>query len=376
MVTDIRSPAPNYGYQWDGVLFMLNNPRCLLLDEPGLGKTVQVLGMMGVLYDLDELRKVIVAVEGHDLGRQWVAEIVARLPEVPVYQAVEPKELLAFLDAPGPAILVASYGMINSRLGTFTHGPVPSLVVLDEISVLKGIGSEHEAARKLSRHSERVVGLTATPLENDGIDVWAILDAVGVPDLWSLDEHEEKFIEWQEGYVNSYGRSIPPKAVGLSPAALPQLRDKLTSHSLRRKTGDVGLELPDRVGPQVIYVKPTSAQLKALQSAEAVDGLARTLAFDKAGAFADGESALATAAIRLLIDNPGTKDVVYAERLELLDIIQGLLEDSGITFVRIQGENNTKERKNALDQFNNNPEIQVLLGSKVLERGLNLQVSN
>ena len=59
------------------------------------------------------------------------------------------------------------------------------------------------------------------------------------------------------------------------------------------------------------------------------------------------------------------------EPLPTLDRVQELLDAAGVGWVRIDGKRGG--RKDALRDFEHDPEVRVLLGTRVLERGLNLQ---
>jgi SNF2 family DNA or RNA helicase len=361
-------------HQADGVRFLVDHARCLLLDEPGLGKTIQALAAMDELRRRGELERVLVATDSTMLAKQWVGEAAVWLPGVLVAEANEKDAYQRFQQAEGPAVFVATYDLIRSRRDWMGRWPW-SLVVLDEVSVLKGGKADHGAAREMSRLAERCVGLTATPLENDGCDTWAVLDAVGTPDLWAKSTFDKEFIVWGEGYsIPNSWKKVPPKPIGLIPEALPRLRAYLAQHTMTRSPSSAGLRLPIRVGPDVRYVQPTPAQTKALTAAGRLRDLARHQARQSASSHAEGTSAKAVAATEWIVDNPQhSKVLVYAENLEHLDIAGRLLDSRDIGHVRIEGKITPKKRRELLEQFETDPDVRVLLGSSVLERGLNLQ---
>jgi SNF2 family DNA or RNA helicase len=68
----------------------------------------------------------------------------------------------------------------------------------------------------------------------------------------------------------------------------------------------------------------------------------------------------------------GEQAVVYCETLQILDQAAKRLTELGITFAHIQGDDTPKKRAAAV-QAHRDGEVQILLGSNVVERGLNLQ---
>ncbi|NQZ57684.1 MAG: SWF/SNF helicase family protein, partial [Lentisphaeraceae bacterium] len=67
------------------------------------------------------------------------------------------------------------------------------------------------------------------------------------------------------------------------------------------------------------------------------------------------------------------KLLIFSEWIRMLDKIEEVLNIQEITFVRIDGNSSARQKEQALQHFNNQPEIQVLLCSSTAGVGLNLQ---
>lgn len=61
-------------HQEAGVEFLHGHRRCLLLDEAGLGKTIQALALMARLRAEGSLGRVLVAVDSTSLAVQWAKD--------------------------------------------------------------------------------------------------------------------------------------------------------------------------------------------------------------------------------------------------------------------------------------------------------------
>ena len=89
----------------------------------------------------------------------------------------------------------------------------------------------------------------------------------------------------------------------------------------------------------------------------------------------DGSSALLDAAVTeaTTLARQGLKVVLYAEHLDLVGKAAERLTAAGVGHVTIRGEHTKDARQDAVTRFRDDPKVLVLLGTKVLEHGLNLQ---
>jgi superfamily II DNA/RNA helicase len=71
--------------------------------------------------------------------------------------------------------------------------------------------------------------------------------------------------------------------------------------------------------------------------------------------------------------DPIAKTLLIAESLDELRTIASQLDSLRIGYVELRGETEKSNRPGLVEGFRNDPHISVLLGSKVVERGLNLQ---
>jgi SNF2 family DNA or RNA helicase len=361
-------------HQTTAVEWLLSHPRALLADAVGLGKTVTVCALLGRLAAADQLGRVLLVVPAA-LVDQWRGELARFLPSLTVADSTEQWATSSKAAAEPPAVdvLLVSYDRLNARLDTYLRSDM-RVVVLDEASAVKGRGPEHQAAAQVCSGAARALALSATPMEIDATETWGLLSVVGAPNLPSEAEWGSRFVTWTDGYQPRYGPYVQPKPSGIRTDTLPELRAYLSGVSLRRTAVDVALPLPEVV-EEVEFLPLTPPQETAYKAAKVVrQPLTRYHALEKACAHAEGRSAVAEAAVQRVEALPhGSKTVLYAFRLDVLDIAAGLLTAANVPWVRIDGKFKKGEQEAALRAFRDDPHVRVLLGSKVLERGLNLQ---
>jgi SNF2 family DNA or RNA helicase len=375
-------------HQAAGLEWLKNHPHALLADDVGLGKTVTTAAYLGHLADTRMIatgnrRERALLVVPAALIPQWRGELARFLPGLSVADSSQktfanPSKNqalanLALYGSAGPDLTVVSYEYLRVRRDVLAHERFRA-VVLDEASAVKGRGKEHDAAHDVSRGAGRTLALTATPVEVDLMGTWGILRAVHAPGLPTQQEWGSRYVVWDEGYQPAYGPAIPPKPIGLRPEGLDDLRGYMAQVALRRTAEDTGLQLPTHVGPQYEWVDLTPPQRRAYDLAEKFNGLLRQQRWEEACGWVNGRSAKAEAAVRWLLARPDVdKAVVYAERLDHLTLMGDLLDASRIGWVRIDGTHDKDARADAVTAFRDDPNVRVLLGSSVLQRGLNLQ---
>jgi hypothetical protein len=117
----------------------------------------------------------------------------------------------------------------------------PAAVILDEAHVLRNPRTAaYKAARKVTRpHSVALrLALTATPVVNSVVDLWAVLDLVQ-PHAWG-EQVNQFAIRYNGAFEGEYGI-----IQGESETNVDELRARLRSVLLRRTFADVRREIPD-----------------------------------------------------------------------------------------------------------------------------------
>lgn len=355
-------------HQRDGLDFLTTNPRSLLADDVGLGKTIQALALVALLLAEDPSAKALVLTD-LSLVDQWLNEAARFLPGV----TTSTLDRVSAARGGFPSITVGNYAKVGSYLGGLERERF-SLVILDEANSIKSAGVQHANVSAVTATAARVVGLTATALEITPEETYAILTAIGTPLLPPRPEFE-RLLVFSPPYVTPTGRRVPRSFLDYAPGGAEAFRTYLDTVSLRRTGDEVGLTLPTQVGPAVEWVRLNAAQAAAYRSAGNLrDGLARFQARQGASRLAeDGTSVLADAAMRRWDATPREKTIAYAFNHAPLDAMGAHLEGRGVGYVRISGSTSAKARTAALAAFQHDPEVMFLLGTDVLQSGLNLQ---
>ncbi|MFI9628477.1 DEAD/DEAH box helicase [Streptomyces sp. NPDC052042] len=153
------------GYQSFGARFALAQKRVILGDEMGLGKTVQAIAALAHLAAHGETHFLVVCPASVLIN--WAREVRARstLRPLPVHG---PERLGAFAEwREGGGVAVTTYDALHTLPAPRDNGVKTGMLVVDEAHYVKN--PETRRSRAVSgwtRHTERVLFLTGTPMEN------------------------------------------------------------------------------------------------------------------------------------------------------------------------------------------------------------------
>ncbi len=380
--------VPLHDHQREAVEFLEGHPRAILADDVGLGKTFSALGYLALLRERGEL----VPERGHalwitsaNLIEQTEREARRLLPGFdvftqndPLYSNQTPAKRLRMeaLYPNGPCLVIVSHEHASARASALHYRfGKPAVVVIDEAMALKNhLGKRHTKIRELAGSVPRVLAMTATPFENDLMETFALLRVIHVEGLKD-NGWFGRFIEWSEAIdIPHLGLYIPEKPVGVRLDTLPELRGYLSRFMLRRMAGDVGLPLPVHVGERHQWVPISAAQEEAYQAGAKIGGGVGWVKQTQAGRGVGEESVLVDEFIRQVRgDFHGEKVIAYCETLDVLSSLAARLDESGIGHRVIEGVTRPNARAKALADFRDDPSVHVLIGSRVLELGLNIQ---
>ena len=211
-------------FQRAGVEFLESTPRCILGDDPGLGKTPQAIVAL-------ETPALVVA-SARLLG-QWREEVERWRPEV------------------SDGIAYTSYASLNQRdRRKMLPKAKPELlpkegwgtVVFDEGHALKGRSSMRtKAAKQIARKTNRMVLLTGTPIPNWSHELFQLLQLID-PDEWP------SFWRWVDDWFKTWdppwgGTQINGLQRGVTWEDFAE-GNRLGELMLRRERDEVLTELP------------------------------------------------------------------------------------------------------------------------------------
>ncbi len=364
------------GYQREGVDWLAFLRRAelgaLLADDMGLGKTLQALCAV-------QGRTLVVAPTS--VLQNWATEAARFRPglKVCVYHGTR-RELDEEAD-----LIVTSYALLRLDLERLQSIEWDT-VVLDEAQAIKNPGSQvARAAYRLE--AKWRLAMTGTPVENRVEELWSQLHFLNRGLLGGRSDFQERYAR--------------PVAAG-DQAALERLRRRVRPFVLRRLKREVAKELPPRTDvvlrcelgreEQAVYdaVRAATQQevvsrLGKKQSVIAIlEALLRlrqaachsALVPGQEGRF-DGPSAK----LRLLMETldealaEGHKALIFSQWTSLLDRVEPVLKERGVSFVRLDGS--TRDRGAVVEKFQSDDGPPVMLISlRAGGTGLNLTAAD
>ena len=363
-------PLDLFPYQEKGAAFLASKDRAGLFDAMGIGKSAQAIRALDIVG-----AKRIVIVCPAAVREVWKGEFAkfARIPRR-ILKGKDIQDLNTWLRGKSDVILL-SYEMATKwahRMG----GDIIDAIVIDEGHYLKGsetlrtisiLGPGCEGKSGLASWGARVWFLTGTPNPNDAADVWSMMRFCKATRL-SRDTFCNRYYKSRMG---SFSSSHTPKK-----EMLPELKQALSSFSLRRTKAEAGLQLPP-IWLTTTTVDGDTEEIRKLLREHPGMEKAVIDAVDKGGlSFLDAQhiatlrrlvgEAKAPAFVELLkeeLHNGLEKVVVFGIHTRALDHIANALRDAGIESVRVDGSTADRNRGLAVELFQGSARHRVFLGN-------------
>lgn len=351
-----------------------------LADDMGLGKTVQLLALLQERKDQQmEPKYPSLIIVPKSLIFNWLEEAHRFTPELKLLEYIGIERAQLRDDFHKVDVVLTTYGTLRRDVYQLKDIPF-DYVVLDEAQTIKNSASQVAKASRLLNARYRVA-LSGTPIENHLGDLWSIFEFLN-PGMLG---RSSLFRIYAADATDTESREL--------------LRKGLDPFILRRTKGQVANDLPEKL-EQTIYCDMGREQKKLYDEMrahyrESLIGLVKDQGLAKSQMHVleallrlrqaachpglldeervDGASAkmdVLLSQVEELMDE-GHKALVFSQFTSLLAIVRKRFDEKGITYEYLDGQ--TRNRKEHVDRFQNDPECPVFLISlKAGGLGLNL----
>lgn len=336
----------------------------LLADDMGLGKTLQALCAI-------EGRTLVVA--PMSVLEAWRSQIARFRPSLKVSVYAGPGRRLD----PHAAITLTTYGVLRADAGEARElgGVRWNTVVLDEAQTIKNPDSQVARAAHALQGGFRIA-LSGTPVENRLEDLWSQFEFLN-PGL--LGTRHEFQAEWAGPIARGDLERQQRLARRIKPLILRRMKHEVAPE-LPPKTELVlqcELSEPERELYEALLVSSRRQVLEALQGPDQKQGgifgalelLLRLrqaachpwLAQGQPGSGAPGASSKIQLLMEQLVPSleQGHRALIFSQWTGFLDLIEPVLREAGIPFLRLDGS--TEDRGEVVERFQSEGGPPVLL---------------
>lgn len=374
-------------FQLAGIEYSVNKKASLNADEPGLGKTIQALGIMNMKQTT---RNVVIC--PNNVKVNWSREakkwLVNKDIEVIVLYSNSHLETQRRKDN---FLYIINYDILKKIVGEkgfFSKIPL-DLVVLDEAHMAKNPKAQRtKFAYHLANKAEQKLFLTGTPILNKVDEIYPLLNNLR-PDIWSNKwQFKNKFLQYVE---DGYGK----KYVGGK--NLDILQESLRANvMIRRLKQDVLKDLPPK-RRQIIEIPVSSRHKAAMQAEKKVDKRHLKALLKDLSDKGYNEKVMEKSVGKMQFIKHVSKvrhDTAVAKVPDVIEFVDNLLEsvDKVILFahhrdvlhalnshygdlsVLLMGGMTPKKKQAAVDRFQEDPDVKVFVGG-IIPAGVGLTLT-
>ncbi len=370
------------GYRWMSFLWR-HGLGGILADDMGLGKTLQSLAAICRAKDDGELSAPALVVAPASVVPGWVREAgrftpglnVVSLRETAAKRGTTLAEAVA-----GADVVITSYTLFRMEFDSYDTLPWSALL-LDEAQFVKNHqGKTHQCVRRLGAPVK--LALTGTPLENNLMDLWALMSVVAPGLFPNPDRFGEHFRQ--------------PIERRTAPERLDVLRRRVRPLMMRRTKEEVAKELPAKqeqvvdvtLGARHRRIYDTHLQRERQKILGLVDDmdrnrftilksltLLRQLSLD-ASLVDDEYATVRSAKLDVLLAHlvqaaaEGHRALVFSQFTRYLRKVRDRLDAEGIGYCYLDGR--TRNRSKAINAFKDGDAPVFLISLKAGGFGLNL----
>ena len=335
--------------------FLLSKGRCILADEPRVGKTLATASAA-----LQHLPALIVCPA--IVKTVWQSAFTNLDPSIPV-TIINGKKNATSIGADG--ITIINYDLLGSiqEMGNF------KTLVLDESHRIKSPKAVRTvAAQKLMSKIKYVYALSGTPIPNRPIELWPLLNGLGI--------YRGGYYDFAARYARMWKA---PWGLDVSGASnLPELKEMMKPFVLRRKKADVFTEYQEPIVSLITFDLPVDHREKEFDIDALIDHPNPMLAFEGLSeVMKEAGLRKVKPAIEFILDKLETGEpiVVFAHHKEVVHAIKDeIKKHCGVSV--ITGETNQKYRADIIQQFQSG-QNKVFIGNlAACQEGIDLSAAD
>ena len=379
-----------YPYQKEGIRFAFERGRTIIADEMGLGKTIQAIGTAELLRR-EALAERVMVVCPTSLKYQWQREIerfTGGHAKVLVIEgnALKRKEQY---EADEPYKIV-SYNCMANDVKTWGN-LTTDVLIMDEVQRLKNWKTQISiAARKIQ--SDYAVILSGTPLENKLEELYSVMqfaDQYCIGPFWQFKN--DCIVTDESGKVLGYKN-------------LNRVGEQVRNRLIRRTKKQVALQMPQRQD-QNLLVPMTSEQMdihnefkvtvanlvmkwRRMHFLSEKDRQRLLLSLSQMRMVCDSTYILdqktrfdtkiteTMGILQSVFESSDEKVVIFSQWERMTRLIARELDKLGVGYKYLHGGIPSKDRKNLINNFTDDPDSRVFLSTDAGSTGLNLQVAS
>jgi superfamily II DNA or RNA helicase len=369
----------------------------LLADEPGLGKTAQALLAASVSNSYP-----LLVVVPNVVKTNWAREVELWTPgRTATVVHGDGKDVDAFSD-----VVIVNYEVLDRHVGWLGRFGFKGMVV-DEAHFIKNLKSERSKnvlalsrSIRAAQPKALMIALTGTPLINDIDDFRAIWQFLGwIDDKKPLSALMEK-LEDTGLTPADFGFFAEARQAVIDMGIVRRKKVDVAADIPARRVADIPVELDDDLGRSIraaeaaltARLMATYRRVRALKPDADVEDLIRVVAhaeldeskgsgtgdnvFTMVRRIGQAKAGLAADYTAQLARNVG-KVVFFAKHIDVMDAAEAHFAKVGLKSVSIRGDQSPKARQSAIDAFDTDPEVSVVVASLTAAGvGLNLQAAS
>ena len=347
---------------------------CILADSMGLGKTLQIIMVLGHLKESVENSHSLVVCP-ITIMENWKREIEKFYPSLRCHVNYGGTNLTFYEELLEYDVIITSYSSIQSNFSTYEMVNW-NLIVIDEAQNIKNpMAKRTKTLKELNKNIG--IAVSGTPFENHITDVWSIVDFVLPGYLGDLKSFCSQYED------DRYSAKI--------------LEKKISPIMIRRKVEDVAKDLPERVDiPQPLIMTLDEAKyyddgLKSLTDLQSVqlDKIQRLRMFcthpsvysneyiDSDPITISQKYSRCCEIIEEIVSN-NEKAIIFTSFNKMISLlVNDLHQRFNIYTDFINGDIDAKERQVIIDKFSSVEGSAVLvLNPKAAGAGLNITAAN
>lgn len=365
-----------YPFQRQGVEFCLQG-NILLGDKPGLGKTVQALTTTqahGLTHTL--------VLTFASLKYQFQSEIKKFFPNARTVVIDGSKKERAFQWKQDADYYIANYELLLRDLEEITVRKYEAILA-DECTRLSNHSNKQWRALRFVR-SDFKIAMTGTAISNSPLDIYGIMEWLRPGLLGNYYSFVNRYVVKDTWGSAKYYKNLDELARRIKPYFLMRTKEQVLPDLPEKIKIDVPVHLSakesqlyDQIKAELLFDIEKAAISKVESPVMMQNGIVKLMrlrqlcnSMELLGEHT--ESSKLTALKDLLATLNGGKKIIFTEFAKMADILERELPGS----IKIIGDVKAEERDEIVKKFNTDPKCNILIGTKAISYGLNLQAAD